>query len=145
MTAFGELLTGQSHFTLDENWFQKCIKNLKKLHANIKKCLKTFIPRHTDCFHLYKNMKIFQYENILIHIIFSWLSPSGDFLLFLKTFVLMSMECFQTPMINVGLSRCHACMNGNSPWRSSGLLECATAGNAPADREETGTAFLKPY
>lgn len=33
----------------------------------------------------------------------------------------------------------------NSPRWSSGLLECATAGNAPADREETGTAFLKPY
>lgn len=26
-----------------------------------------------------------------------------------------------------------------------GAAECATAGNAPADREETGTAFLKPY
>lgn len=36
-------------------------------------------------------------------------------------------------------------MYDNSPRWSSGLLECATAGNAPADREETGTAFLKPY
>lgn len=33
----------------------------------------------------------------------------------------------------------------NSPRWVFGAAECATAGNAPADREETGTAFLKPY
>lgn len=41
-------------------------------------------------------------------------------------------------------SRCDACMT-TLLGDLQGLLECATAGNAPADREETGTAFLKPY
>lgn len=61
--------------------------------------------------------------------------------------LLMSMEFDPSPMgwMSWAIQKPCLWMCDNSPRWSSVLLECATAGNAPAEREETGTAFLKPY
>lgn len=63
------------------------------------------------------NMKIGKYFNMKILNIYNILLAKSltGFLPFLQNIMLMSMECFPTPMDMVGTSRCHACMYGNSP------------------------------
>lgn len=64
------------------------------------------------------NMKIDKYFNMKILIIHNILLAKSlrGFLPILQNIMLMSMECFPTPMDLVGISRCHACMCDNSPW-----------------------------
>lgn len=80
---------------------------LKKLLSS-QGTLTAFINMKID---KYFNMKILNIHNILLA-----KSLGGGFLPILQNIMLMSMECFPTPMDLVGVSRCHACMNDNSPW-----------------------------
>lgn len=66
----------------------------------------------------FTNMKIDKYFNMKILNIYNILSAKSlrGFLPILQNIMLMSMECFPTPMDLLGASRCHACMNDNSPW-----------------------------
>lgn len=57
----------------------------------------------------YFNMKILNIHNILL------VKSLRGGLPILQNIMLMSMECFPTPMDMVGISRCNACMNDHSP------------------------------
>lgn len=63
------------------------------------------------------NMKIDKYFNMKILNIYNiFLAKSfRGFLPILQNIMLMSMECFPTPMDLAGISRCHACIYDNSP------------------------------
>lgn len=72
------------------------------------------------------NMKILDIHNILLA------KSLRGFLPILQN-MLMSMECFPTPMDLVGISRCHACMYDNS----SSVIFRAAAGMCNG-RERSG-------
>lgn len=95
----------ESHFTSGGYIFSKSkkfTKNIEMLEKLLSSqgTLTAFINMKID---KYFNMKILNIHNILLA------KSLRGFLPILQNIMLMSMECFPTPMDLVGISRCHAC------------------------------------